>query len=123
PPYRPVVTPRYGGNWMVAEPVSAAAVSAPPSLLVVLVLLVEHLPLPPPPFRRGRGRPRVYPDRLFLQALVVMIVRHLSKVHTLLAVLEEPTPEMRCLRTLLTEHGRFPSRRTWERRLRTMPDT
>src|SRR5207244_4065107 len=46
-----------------------------------------------------------------------------SKVHTLLAVLEEPTPEMRCLRTLLTEHGRFPSRRTWERRRRTMPDT
>jgi len=108
---------------MVAEPLSAAALAAPPSLLVTLVLLVDRLPLPAPPSRRARGRPRVYPDRLFLQALVIMLVRHLSKVHTLLAVLEEPTPEMRYLRALLTEQGRFPSRRTWERRLRRMPET
>jgi hypothetical protein len=103
--------------------VRAAAVAAPPSLLVALVLLVDRLPLPAPPPKRGRGRPRVYPDRLFLQALVIMLVRHLSKVHTLLAVLEEPTAEMRYLRALLTEGGRFPTRRTWERRLRAIPDT
>lgn len=99
--------------------------TAEPSLLVALVLLVDRLPLPDPPPRR-RGRPATYPDRLFLKALVIMIVRHLSKVGTLLAVLEEPTPEMRCLRALLTEGtqgGRFPSRRTWERRLRAIPDT
>jgi len=107
---------------MVAEPLVAAAPPAPLSLLVTLVQLVDHLPLPAPP-KRGRGRPPVYSDRLFLKALVIMLVRHLSKVHTLLAVLAEPTLEMQQLRALLTEHGRFPSRRTWERRLRTMPDT
>jgi len=109
---------------MVADPAVAAAAAAPPSLLVALVLLVDRLPLPAPPARRPRGRPQVYPDRLFLKALVGMLVRHLSKVHTLLAVLAEPTPEMCALRALLAdEQGRFPSRRTWERRLRAMPDT
>jgi len=52
-----------------------------------------------------------------------MIVRHLHKVHELLSVLEQPTPEMQTLRALLTEKGRFPSRRTWERRLKAMPNT
>jgi len=108
---------------MGAEPVEAAAPPAPLSLLVALVLLVDGIPLPALPLKRGRGRPPVYPDRLFLKALVIMLVRHLSKVHTLLAVLEEPTPEMRSLRAVLTEHGHFPSRRTWERRLRRMPET
>jgi hypothetical protein len=99
-----------------------AASGAESSILVALVLLVDRIPLPLPPPRR-RGRPATYPDRLFLKALVIMLVRHLSKVHTLLAVLAEPTPEMQRLRALLTEDGRFPSRRTWERRLRAMPDT
>jgi hypothetical protein len=65
----------------------------------------------------------VYPDRLFLKALVVMVVKRLPRVGTLLAVLAEPTPEVRRLRALLTEGGRFPCRRTWERRLRAAPDT
>ena len=52
-----------------------------------------------------------------------MIVRHLHKVHELLSVLDEPTEEMRTLRTLLTQDGRYPTRRTWERRLKTMPDS
>ncbi len=52
-----------------------------------------------------------------------MIVRHLHKVHELLSVLDEPTEEMRTLRTLLTQGGRYPTRRTWERRLKTMPDS
>jgi len=92
------------------------------SLLVALVLLVDRIPLPAPP-PRGRGRPRVYSDRLVLKALVIMIVRRLSRVHLLLAVLQEPTPEMRRLRALLSADGRFPCRRTWERRLRAIPDT
>jgi hypothetical protein len=72
----------------------------------------------------GRGRPIVYSDTLFLKALVVMIVRRLHKVGELLAVLEEPTPEMRSLRELLSgPDGRFPSRRTFERRLRALPET
>lgn len=93
------------------------------SLLVALVMLVDRIPMPPPPPKRGRGRPKFYPDRLFLKALVIMIVRHLHKVHELLSVLQEPTAEMQALRALLTENGRYPSRRTWERRLKAMPDT
>jgi hypothetical protein len=93
-----------------------------PSLLVALVALVERLPLPPPP-ARGRGRPRVYSDRLFLKALVIMIARHLPTVHLLLTVLDQSTAEMAALRALLTEQGRYPTRRTWERRLRAMPAT
>jgi hypothetical protein len=73
--------------------------------------------------KRGRGHPQVYPDRLFLKALVLMMVRHLHNVHELLSVLAQPTAEMQRLRTLLTEHGRFPARRTWERRLKAIPDT
>jgi len=92
-----------------------------PSVLVALVQLVEHLP--PPPRRVRRGRPAVYSDRLFVKALVIMIVKHLPRVHTLLAVLDQPTPEMQRLRALLSEQGRYPTRRTWERRLRAMPDS
>jgi hypothetical protein len=93
------------------------------TLLVILVQLVDQIPVPLPPPKRGRGHPRVYSDHLFLKALVIMIVRHLHKVHELLSVLEQPTPEMQTLRALLTENGRYPSRRTWERRLKTIPAT
>jgi hypothetical protein len=104
---------------MVADLASAAE----SSLLVALVLLVDRIPLVDPP-PRGRGRPAVYPDRLFLKALVIMIVRRLPRVGTLLAVLDQPTVDMRRLRGLLTdERGRFPSRRTWERRLARVPHT
>lgn len=91
------------------------------SLLVTLVMLVDVIPMPTFPPRRGR--PKFYPDRLFLKALVIMIVRHLHNVHSLLAVLDQPTPEMRRLRGLMTEGGRYPTRRTWERRLKAIPDT
>ncbi len=53
-------------------------------LLVMLVQLVDRLPPLPPPPKRGRGRPKVYTDHLFLKALVIMIVRHLHTVHELL---------------------------------------
>jgi hypothetical protein len=91
------------------------------SLLVLLVSLVDRIPLAPQPKRRGR--PTIYPDRLFLKALVMMIVRRLPRVHSLLAVLEQPTPEMQRLRALLTENGRYPTRRTFERRLKAIPDS
>lgn len=90
------------------------------SLLVLLVLLVDRIPLPPVPPRRGR--PCVYSERVFLKALVIMIVRQLPNVHALLAVLEQPTPEMQHLRLLLGEDGSYPSRRTFERRLGAIPD-
>jgi len=52
-----------------------------------------------------------------------MIVRHLHKVNELLNVLAQPSAEMARLRGLLSENGRFPSRRTWERRLKSLPAT
>lgn len=91
------------------------------SLLVTLVSLVDGIPMPPPAAKRRRGRPTVYSDQLFLKALVIMIVRRLCTVYVLLSVLEQPTPEMARLRSLLSEQGRYPSRRTWERRLAAMP--
>jgi hypothetical protein len=90
-------------------------------VLVMLMKLVEAIPQPPPPAKRDRGHPAVYSDRLFLKALVVMIVCHLPAVGTLLAVLEEPA--MQEVRALLTEHARYPARRTWERRLNALPAT
>ena len=92
------------------------------SLLILLVGLIAHIPVPPPP-KPGRGHPKVYSDRLFLKALVIMIVRHLHKVHELLSVLEQPTAEMQTLRSLLAENGRYPARRTWERRLKSLPES
>src|SRR6266852_2795668 len=79
------------------------------SLLVSLVHLVDHLPLPPPPARRKRGRPQTYSDRLLMKALVVMIIRRLYTAWALLAFLHQ--------------EGQFPTRRTWERRLAALPAT
>jgi hypothetical protein len=93
------------------------------SVLVQLIRLVERIPSPTPPPRRRRGRPVVYSQKLFLKALVIMIVRRLHKVGELLAVLEEPTPEMTMVRELLCEEGRFPCRRTFQRRLKTLPES
>jgi hypothetical protein len=94
----------------------------PGSRLVLLVGLVDRIPLPAPD-RRRRGRPPRYADRLFLKALVVMLVRHLHRPGELLAVLEEPTAEMQQVRALLSEAGRLPCRRTWERRLARLPES
>lgn len=93
------------------------------SLLVTLLELVDRIPVPPPPKKRAPGRPRVYTERLFLKALVIMIVRHLHTVTELLSVLDQPTPEMHSLRLVLTERDEFPSRRTFERRLKALPPT
>ena len=92
------------------------------SLLVALLQVVARIPLPPPPPRR-RGRPPVYPDRLFLQGLLLMIVRRLETVPLLVAVLHAPTAEMAQVRALLSVNGRLPDRRTWERRLARVPTT
>src|SRR5215218_1382988 len=91
------------------------------SLLVTLVTLIDRIPRPPagPP---RRGRPATYSDRLILKALVIMVLKRLPTVHALLAVPEQPSPEVRRLRAELTECGRFPTRRTWERRLARIPD-
>ena len=92
-------------------------------LLVILVRLVDRVPMPPPPRKRGRGRPRFYPDRLFLKALIIMILRRLHKVGAFLSVLEQPTAEMQTMRSLLTQDDRYPTRRTFERRLKALPES
>jgi hypothetical protein len=90
------------------------------SLLVVLVKMIDLIPTPPiGPAKRGR--PITYPEKVFLKALLIMIVKHLHKVHELLSVLNEPTLEMQQLRSLLSENGHHPARRTWERRLKGLP--
>ena len=92
-------------------------------LLVIFELLVDRIPMPTPPKKRKRGRPKVYPDGLIVKALVIMIIRRLYSAYSLLAFLEQDTVLTSELRSLLTdEKGRFPSRRTWERRLQVLPD-
>ena len=94
------------------------------SLLVTLVQLVDRLPEPPkPPQKRGRGRRRVYSDRLFLKALVIMIVKRLRCVGALLSAINEQTAERQTRRTLLLENGKVPCERTWRRRLAALPNT
>lgn len=91
-------------------------------LLVMLVKLVDQIPWPQTATAQGRGRPRTYTERLIVKALVIMIVRRLYTAYSLLAFLEQES-ELTCqLRLLLTEQGRFPCRRTWERRLGTLPE-
>jgi hypothetical protein len=92
-------------------------------LLVTLVNLVDRIPMPEPPQPRGRGRPKVYAERLIVKALVIMVIRRLYTVYRLLAFLDQDTDLTGALRAALTdEHGRFPSRRTWERRLQALPE-
>lgn len=50
----------------------------------------------------------VYSEKLFLKALVIMIVRTLHKVGERLAVLDEPTAEMRIVRELRRGEGTLP---------------
>ena len=38
------------------------------SFLVTFVKLVDRVPMPVQPMKRGRGHPIVYPDRVFLKA-------------------------------------------------------
>lgn len=91
------------------------------SVLVQLLRLVERAPSPPEP-RRSRGRPRLYSDNLSMKALALMVVKRTHPVGEMLAMVGERTSEMDAARELLCEHGR-PSRRIFERRLRSLPET
>src|SRR5207249_3976794 len=91
--------------------------------LVTLVRMVDRAPAPPPPAKRGRRRPVTPPAPLSGKGRRGIIDRRLHRPYELLAVLAQPTAEMRALRGLLTlPDGRYPARRTWERRLATLPD-
>lgn len=93
------------------------------SLLVSLVLLIDGIPLPPPPAKRKPGRPQDYSQRLILKALLIMIIRRLYTAYSLLAFLEQDDTVAQQLKALLHEGGKFPTRRTWERRLAQLPAT
>lgn len=92
-------------------------------LLVTLVRLVDCIPDAPAAVQRKRGRPKVYADRLIIKALIIMIIRRLYTATSLLNFLEQETALTYQLRELLTQEGRFPTRRTWERRLKALPDS
>src|SRR4029450_2081243 len=93
----------------------------PGSILVSLLWLVEQISAPPPPVKRQRGRQEFYSDKLFVKALIVMIIRGLSTAYAMLSFLEQDDPVAHQIRPWLTEHGRFPTRRPWERRFATLP--
>ena len=63
----------------------------------------------------------MYSDRLILKAVGIMIIRRLYTAYALLTFLDQEDAGARQLRPLLHEHGRFPTRRTWERRLHVLP--
>lgn len=93
------------------------------SLLVSLVRLVDALPFPPSSSQRKRGRQPTYADRLLVKAVVIMIIRRVYTAWARLAFLQHADPVVAQLRPLLPEHGRLPTRRTWERRLAVLPAT
>ena len=59
------------------------------SILVSLLWLVEQIPTPPPPIKRQRGRQEFYSDKLFVKALIVMIIRRLYTAYALLHFLAQ----------------------------------
>ncbi len=93
------------------------------SLLVRLVMLIDHIPLPPELPRRRRGKPRTYSERLILKTLVIRIVRRLYTPSAWLAFLNQDDPVVQRLRHLWQEAGGFPTRRTWEGRLAALTPT
>ena len=90
-------------------------------ILVSVLWLVEQIPTTPPPGKRPRGRQEFYADKRFVKARIVMIIRRLYTAYALLNLLEQGDPVAQQMRPLLTEHGRFPTQRTWERRFATLP--
>ena len=90
------------------------------SLLVRLLRVIDRVPMPEAPPRRGR--PATYSDRLMLKALAVMIIRRLYSPHALLSFLEQDDCVAARVGELLAEDGQRPSRRTLERRLEALSD-
>lgn len=86
-------------------------------------MLVDFIPLPPQPPKRNRGRQKYYSDRLILKALIVMIIRRLYSAYAFYQFLQQDDPVAQQLRFLLTEGAKSPCCRTWERRLKALPES
>src|SRR5689334_19325857 len=95
---------------------------APISLLVILVQWSTVFRPRPRPQGAGAAASPSIPSRLLLKALDIMIGKHGPTPSAQRTVWAQDPPARRALRPLLTEHGRYPTRRTWERRLATLPD-
>lgn len=92
-------------------------------LLWQLLSLVDAIPEPPPPSKRRRGCPVTYPDTLFLKILLLMVLRRFFKVHEVYGFLSQESAEIDGLRALLFPDGKVPSRRTLERRMKSLPES
>jgi len=68
------------------------------SMLEVLVKMIDRIPVPADQPAKP-GRPVTYPEKLFLKALVIMIVKHLHKVQIRFANRAAPFPEVLCVIT------------------------
>lgn len=90
-------------------------------LLVIFLRLIDRMPMPVAVEKPRRGHPKEYSERLIVKAVIVMVIRRLYTAYSLLAFLEVESDLTIALRSLLSENGRFPTRRTWERRLATLP--
>lgn len=91
------------------------------SILVRLVMMIDLI-AEPEPVKRGRGKPKIYSEKLIIKALIIMIVRRLYSAYSLLTFLKQDDVVIKQLRELLQENNKFPTRRTWERRLKQLPD-
>ena len=68
------------------------------SILVSLLWLVEQIPAPPPLAKRKRGRQETSSDKLFVKALIVMIIRRLYTASALLSFLDQDDPVAHLMR-------------------------
>ena len=94
------------------------------SVLVLLLAQVDRLPEEAfPALTPGKGYGRLYSERVFVKAALVMLVHQWPKVQEFYEALQQPVAVMEHLRQRLSERGRFPSRRTFNRRVKAVAES
>lgn len=89
------------------------------SNLLRLLGLVDSIPCPKPLHRRGR--PYVYPFTVILKCFIVMVWQRITSNRGLHAFLTMEKPYNRAIRLACGLSGKMPSRRTLDRRLKSLP--
>ena len=89
------------------------------SNLLRLLRLVDSIPWPSPP--RRRGRPYVYPYAVMLKCFIVMVWQRIDSNRGLHAYLTMERPYNGAVQLACGLGGRVPCRRTFDRRLRGIP--